>query len=245
MAARRSEQPLYLVFLARVIKIEAVQRHRAAVTDDYTSQFFVAGSRPGRYGDFQWSLDTLDAFPTGPVASAMNPVSPPMQLAWNAAVAAFKEFIAEIINGELIASGMPPATGVRCDLEPSEWTRSDLVLDVINGDLIDVRYGNHVRWSNINLRAAKQPRQKKERWHGYDWDGAWAYALTLRAEDQWDWTQNRRHKKQPLPAVRNIVEKKIQQYFAARGNVPDIGDIRRNITIPLYAGRRTRGKRKR
>jgi hypothetical protein len=81
----------------------------------------------------------------------MNPVSLPMQLAWNAAVAAFKEFIAAIVNGELIASGMPPATGVRRDLEPAEWTRSDLILDVINGDLIDGRYGNPVRWSNITL----------------------------------------------------------------------------------------------
>ena len=125
-------------------------------------------------------------------------------------------------------------------------------LDVRNGDLhevhdlIEERPGKQtVRWTSITLRAAKRPRQKKGRWHGYDWDGAWAYALTLRAEDQWDWTQDRRHKKQPLPAVRNIVEKKIQQWFAARGSVPDLGDIRRNITGPLYAGRRTRGKRKR
>lgn len=41
MAARRSEQSLYLVYLARVIRIEAVQRHRAAVTDDYASELFV------------------------------------------------------------------------------------------------------------------------------------------------------------------------------------------------------------
>jgi hypothetical protein len=168
-----------------------------------------------------------------------------MQHAWEAAVVAFKEFINAIINGELIASGMPPATGVRRDLEPSEWTRSDQVLDVLNGDLIDVRYGNHVRWSNINLRAAKQPRQKKARGHGHDWAGAWAYALTLRADDQWDWAQVGRDKNQPLPAKRRTVEKKIEEWFKTSGGVPDPGDIRRNITIPLYAGRRTRGKRKR
>jgi hypothetical protein len=147
---------------------------------------------PGGDVEFKWSLDRPEAS-WGAVASA----SLPMQHAWDAAVVAFKEFINAIINGELIASGMPPATGVRCDLEPSEWTRSDQVLDVLNGDLIDVRYGNHVRrWSNINLRAAKRPRQKTTRWHGYDWDGAWAYALTLRAEDQWDWKKHRRDKKQ-------------------------------------------------
>jgi hypothetical protein len=240
MAARRSEQSLYLVYLARVIRIEAVQRHRAAVTDDYASELFVAGCPPGRDVEFKWSLDRPEAS-WGAVASA----SLPMQHAWDAAVVAFKEFINAIINGELIASGMPPATGVRCDLEPSEWTRSDQVLDVLNGDLIDVRYGNHVRWSNINLRAAKQPRQKKARWHGYDWDGAWAYALTLRAENQWDWTKHRRDKKQPLPALHRTVEEMIERWFAARGSIPAIEDIRRNIVAPLYAGKHTRPRRKR
>ena len=242
MAARRSEQSLYLVYLARVIQIEAVQRHRAAVTDEYASELFVAGCPPGRDVEFKWSLDRPEAS-WGPVASA----SPPMQNAWDAAVVAFKEFINAIINGELIASGMPPATGVRCDLEPSEWTRSDQVLDVLNGDLIDVRYGNHVRWSNINLRAAKQPRQKTTRGHGYDWEGAWTYATSLRAEDQWDWTQHPRDKKQPLPAVHKTVEDKIKDWFSRthKGRVPNISDIRQNLTIPLYAGKRTRGKRKR
>ena len=239
VAARRSEQQLYWVFRARVINIPAVQCHREAVTDDFTSQFFSAGCPLGRDVEFRWSLDRPEASGE-PVASA----SLAMQHAWEAAVVAFKEFINAIINGELIASGMPPATGVRCDLEPAEWTRSDLILDVINGDLIDGRYSS-VRWSNIKLREAKQPRQKKERWHGYDWDGAWAYALTLRAEDQWDWKKHLRDKKQPLPAVRKIVEDKIVEWFKARGSVPDIRDIRRNITIPLYKGRRTRGKRKR
>ena len=57
--------------------------------------------------------------------------------------------------------------------------------------------------------------------------------------------KHRRDKKQPLPAVHKTVEDKIKQWFASRGSVPDIGDIRRNIVVPLYAGRRTRGKRKR
>ena len=78
-----------------------------------------------------------------------------------------------------------------------------------------------VRWSAITLRAAKQPRQKKTRGHGYDWEGAWAYALTLRAEDQWDWTKYRRDKKQPLPALHKIVEDKIEHWFEAKGNIPE------------------------
>jgi hypothetical protein len=133
--------------------------------------------------------------------------------------------------------------------------RQRLILDVRNGDLIEVEVDNSwvelasskktVRWTAISLRAAKQPRQKKARGHGYDWEGAWTYATTLRAEDQWDWGQFGRDKNQPLPARRRTVEKRIEEWFAARDNVPDISDIRRNITIPLYAGRRRRGKRKR
>ena len=112
--------------------------------------------------------------------------------------------------------------------------------------------GKHtVRWSAIALRAAKQTRQNKgsaptkARWHGYDWDGAWAYALTLRAEDKWVWAQHKRDRKQPLPAVSKRVVDKIVQWFASHGSVPNIGDIRRNIVVPLYAGRIKRVRRKR
>jgi len=247
VAARRSAQPLYDVYRARVIKIQAVQCHRAAATDDSIEKllFFDAGCRPGLPAHFQWNLDTWDAFPPGPFASVITPVSVPMQRAWNAAVAAFKEFIKALANGELIANGLHPVSGVRSDLDPAEWTCAGLTLDVRNGVLYEESGGKHVLWSAITLRAAKQPRQKKERGHGYDWEGAWAYALTLRAEDQWDWKKYQRDQKQPLPAVRKVVEDKIVEWFKARGSVPDIGDIRRNITIPLYAGRRTRGKRKR
>jgi hypothetical protein len=235
-----------------------VQCYRAAVTDDHTAQFFSEGRRPGVFGDFLWSLDRPEPFPSGPVAGAVflwGPIPPatseeplvplPMQHAWDAAVAAWKAFIAAIANGELIASGVHPGTGVRSELHPTEWARTGLVLDVRNGDLIEGWYGrpygkHTVRWSAITLRAAKQPRQKKGRGHGYDWDGAWAYATTLRADDQWNWTQHRRDKKQPLPAVRKTVEDKIKQWFAAKGSAPNMSDIRQNITIPLYAGRRTR-----
>ena len=106
----------------------------------------------------------------------MNPVSLPMQHAWDAAVAAFKEFIAALVNGELIANGVHPATGVRCELDPAEWARTGLILDVRNGDLIEGGYehvrrarrlmhGHTVRWSAITLRAAI-PEQKLGRMTG-------------------------------------------------------------------------------
>ena len=102
-----------------------------------------------------------------------------MQHAWNAAVAAFAEFIAALVNGELIANGVHPATGARSEIHPAEWARTGLVLNVRNGDLIEGWYGrpsgkHTVRWSAITLRAAKQPKNKSwERGHGYDWDELW------------------------------------------------------------------------
>ena len=183
VAAEKSARPLYAEFLARVIEIEAVQCYRTAVTDDHTAHFFTTGRRPGVFGDFIWSLDAPEAFPWGPIAPATSeePVSLPMQQAWDAAVAAWAGFIAALVNGELIASGVHPATGVRSEIHPAEWARTGLVLDVRNGDLIEGFYGrppgkHTVRWSAITLRAAKQPRQKKGREHGYDWEGAWTYA---------------------------------------------------------------------
>jgi hypothetical protein len=159
------------VYLAWVIKIQAVQCHRAAATDDSIEKFlfFDAGCRPGLPAHFQWNLDTWDAFPPGPFASVITPVSIPMQRAWNAAVAAFKELIKALANGELIANGLHPVSGVRSDLDPAEWTCAGLTLDVRNGILYEERNGKHVLWSAITLRAAKQARQKKERGHAYDW----------------------------------------------------------------------------
>ena len=78
MAARRSAQPLYWVYLARVINIPAVQRHREAVTDDRTAQFFSEGCRPDTL-DFQWFLDEPDLSFWEP-SSAISPIS--LQ-AWN------------------------------------------------------------------------------------------------------------------------------------------------------------------
>jgi hypothetical protein len=256
VATKKLSRPLYEVFLERVIKIDAVQRHRAAgVTNaEHTAQFFDAGRRPGSFGDFKWSLNAPAAGDWGPLAPSSGekpaPMSSALQQAWDAAVAEWRKFIAELAKGEMIANGMHPVSGIRTEIDPFEWSRTELVLDVRNGDLIEGWYGrpygkHTVRWSGITLRAAKQPRQKKARGHGYDWDGAWTYAASLRAEDQWDWTQHRRDKKQPLPAVRKTVEEKIQDWFAERGNVPDVSDIRQNITTPLYKGRRRRRKRKR
>ena len=181
MARQKPARPFYDVFLERVINVEAVQAYRPAVTDDHTAKFFEQGQRPGAFGDFRWSLDRLEPFsvqdqevvflwrPNPPATS----VSLPMQHAWDTAVAAWRKFIAELANGELIAEGMNPISGIRRQIDPFEWSRTDLMLDVRNGNLIeDGRpIGKHtVRWSAIAFPAAIQQVRKLGR---VDWDAEW------------------------------------------------------------------------
>jgi hypothetical protein len=183
VATKKPLRPLYEVFLERVIRINTVQRHRAAaVTDDErTAQFFDAGRRP--WGDFKWSLDAPATGDWGP----LSPMSPAMQQAWDAAVAAWQKFIAELVNGEMIASGMHPLSGNRTEIVSVEWSRAELVLDVRNGDLIEGWYGrprgkHTVRWSAIVLGPAEPmkaaiPEQKPGR---IDWDDWWEHEVARR-----------------------------------------------------------------
>jgi hypothetical protein len=234
MAARRSAQPLYWVYLAWVINIPPVQCHREAVTDDRTAQFFSEGCRPNTL-DFEWSLDEPDASPWGPVASAINPVSAPMQQAWNAAFVAFVIFIVALVRGELIASGVNPTTGARCEIDPAEWTREGLILDVRNGDLIEVGRGKRtVRWSAITLPAVT-----KRSWATgkrgpslVDWDLLMTYGVLVREAGY-------------LPSKHASFTAKLKALAKLLFRVDaDEGDLRR-LTGDIYAGRRKRRKRKR
>src|SRR6516164_3505419 len=226
MAAKEPSRPLYEVFLERVIRIEAVQCHRAAVTDDRAWAFFTAGYRPGEFDGWQWSLDAPEEdFLGGPIGFVMTPVSLPMKPAWDAAVAAFKEFIKAFANGELIASGKYPATGVRYDLDPAEWTRAGLILHVRNGDLIEGTERT-VRWSTITVRAAI-PEQKLGR---IDWDDLWKHETARREQDSLP--NEKDYSRQTVPLI-------IERYGVAS---VDGGDLRR-FKVALYRGDLERPKR--
>jgi hypothetical protein len=222
VATKKQSRPLYEVFLERVIRIDAVQRHRAAVTDDHTAEFFSEGCRPGALGDFLWSLDAPEAFPMTWLLGerAKKSVSLPMQHAWDAAVAAWKGFIAALVNGELIANGVYLASGVRCEIEPAEWTRSGLILDVRDGDLIEGRHGKFtVRWSAIVVRGAIQE-QKLGR---IDWDAEWNEEVARREQGQ-------------LPNPKGYLrefENRLEERYGVT-NV-DGGDLRR-FKAALYRG---------
>jgi hypothetical protein len=235
VAAPTSAQPLYTHFLARVIDIEAVQCHRAAVTDEGMECFFSEGRLPGAaLVEFLWCLDG-SAVPLLYLTS----VSLPMQHARDAAMAAFTDFIGTIVNRELIASGVHPATGLRRDLDPAELTRTHLVLDVRNGDLFEAMLHYSVlRWSTITLRTAEpggaaEPVRIPERKLGrIDWDDWWKHETARR--EQGSLPNEKGYSRQTAPLI-------IARYGVTS---VDGGDLRR-FKVALYRGDLERPKRTR
>ena len=230
MAARKSTQPLYWVYLQRVIKIPAVQCHREAVTDDRMAQFFSEGCRPDTL-DFQWFLDEPDLSFWEP-ASAISPI---LLQAWNAAFVAFLRLIDALAFGRLIATGVNPNTGTRCEIDSVEWMRTGLILDVRNGDLIEVSQGKRtVRWSAITLRAVtKRSSPTAKRGPSLvDWDLLMTYGVLRREAGC-------------LPSKHASLTAKLKALakFLFRVDA-DEADLRR-LTRDIYAGRRKRRKRKR
>jgi hypothetical protein len=230
VAIAKPARPLYGEFLARVIQIDAVQRERATVSDEHTAEFFSSGRRPGVWGDFEWSLDNPEAFPGGPIAP-MTPIapSPAMKRAWDAAVIAWRAFINALVNGELIANGVHPASGVRSDLDPAEWTRAGLILDVRNGDLFSKERGGKLteRWTSIVLRAAI-PERKLGR---IDWNDWWEHEKARRQQNQLPNDKSYLREAEPLIKERYGVSL-----------VPE-SELRR-IKAALYRGDLERPKRK-
>ena len=230
MAARKSTQPLYWVYLQRVIKIPAVQCHREAVTDDRMAQFFSEGCRPDTL-DFQWFLDEPDLSFWEP-ASAISPI---LLQAWNAAFVAFLRLIDALAFGRLIATGVNPNTGTRCEIDSVEWMRTGLILDVRNGDLIEVSQGKRtVRWSAMTVRAVtKRSSPTAKRGPSLvDWDLLMTYGVLRREAGCLP------SKHASLTANLKALAKLLFRVDA------DEADLRR-LTGDIYAGRRKRRKRKR
>jgi hypothetical protein len=232
VAAETRSRPLYAVFLERVIRIDAVQRHRTQATDEYASGFFDAGRLLGELDDFRWSLDAPELLsPRGVqilgviIAQSFTPskekeISPAMRAAWDAAVAAWRAFIGRLVSGELTASGVYQASDVRSEIDPAEWARTGLILDVRDGDLIEVRNGKRtVRWSAIVVRAAIQ----QLKLGAIDWDAEWNEDVARREKDQ-------------LPNEKAYV-RELETRIKGRYGVTSVdgGDLRR-FKAALYRG---------
>jgi hypothetical protein len=236
-----ASRPLYDEFLARVIRIEAVQRHRvnAQATepsgggrflDARTTEFFESGRRPGVWGDFLWALDKTEPFPPITMIAGENrppAILPAMQVAWTAAAHAFQEFIQELRTGKQAATGVPASGGARTELDPAEWSRAGLLLDVRNGDLIEQRQSRQtVRWTAITLTAVSVAQGK------IDWDDFWK-------QERDRYTRGLLPPKKRYPEE---AEQRIKDRYGVK-NVP-VTELRR-LRSALYRGDTQRPRRKR
>jgi hypothetical protein len=244
VAPNKPSRPLYEVFLERVIKIDAVQRHRAAVTENHVGDFFEFGRVPGQIGKYRWPLDGApEPFPRGIVMDdEKKPMSPAMESAWNAAVAAKNAFVAKLRAGGLIATATYATTGARRDLEPAEWMRTGLVLEVRDGTLFTKgRDGEPVElWSAIMLRDATEqpveptvellPVKPANKLGRVDWNDWWAHEIARQ-----DILPS---KKAYLDEAEALIK---QRYGVAHVELSEL----RRICAALYRGDSERPRRKR
>jgi hypothetical protein len=108
-----------------------------------------------------------------------------------------------------------------------EWTRTDLILDVRNGDLFEERnFGRTMRWSAIVVQAATQ----QQKLGAIDWDAEWNEDAARREKGQ-------------LPNEKAYVrelETRIKERYGVTS--VDGGDLRR-FKVALYRGDSERPKR--
>ena len=242
MAPNKPSRPLYEVFLERVIRIDAVQRHRAAVTEKHVGDFFEFGRVPGQIGTYLWPLDGApEPFPRGIVFDDMEkkPMSPAMARAWDAAVRAKDAFVADLRAGVLIATATYATIGERRDLEPAGWMSTGLVLDVRDGMLF--AKGRDVElWGAITLRDATEqpveptvellPVKPTNKLGRVDWDDWWLHEIARR--------ETLPNKKAYLNEAEALIKKR---YGVAH---VDLSELRR-ICAALYRGDSERPRRKR
>jgi hypothetical protein len=147
-------RPFSLVFLERVIRVDAVQCHRRAMhdrphgetaDDSQVAGFFAVGWLPGAYSEprpwagFEWSLDRPSAArPIGADAQDRQRNVWDFPRAWEVARRQWLALVAELRAGTLVVSGIHPISGARLALDPVEFTYRGRALNVSTSTLLDV-----------------------------------------------------------------------------------------------------------
>jgi hypothetical protein len=150
-----------------------------------------------------------------------------MHVAWTAAAHAFQEFIQELRTGKQTATGVPASGGLRCPLDPAEWLRAGLLLDVRNGDLIEQQQRRQTeRWTAITLIVVSVAQGR------IDWDDWWDHECDRRARGL-------------LPLKKHYFEE-AEQLIKNRYDVKSVpaSELRR-LRAALYRGHQQRPRRKR
>jgi hypothetical protein len=214
------------VFLARVIHIDAVQRHRPASLDAATAAFFDTGRRLGVWGDYLWPLDHPEesaAFTLIADGGGSLVLAPGLQSAWDAAVDGFRAFVAELRSGAWSATGMPAGGGPRGPLDPADWAGPGLLLDVRNGDLLEWRDGRRtVRWRAIAVAQGATTNHNKPALGQIDWDDWWQHEVDRRDRNT-------------LP-FEKLYLRQAPEMIQDRYGVKSVSEELRRLKVALYRG---------
>jgi len=152
-------KPFYDVFLARVIRIDAVQRERKFVTEpsEEVDPFFEEGRLPGGIVTYRWSIDVP---PEPLVVTDSFVMSEAFQRAFDASVEAWRQFLVPLFEGRRTAIGTHAATGARRELAAVEWRGGKLSVDVRSGEILErgrTRSSAIPRWHSIAILPPELP----------------------------------------------------------------------------------------
>jgi len=144
---------------------------RLLKTESRHSAVFLQGQAPGCFVDFHWPLDSTAS------AIAFRFVSVPFSMIGDSlpepseTLTAVSELLADrfgrlrhiLACGEIVASGMFAQTGLEGPIGRSQWVRSDISIDVKNGDLCDGQdYRAGAKWVGLILRLPELPTQSTQ-----------------------------------------------------------------------------------
>ncbi|MCK1417632.1 hypothetical protein IVB55_32770 [Bradyrhizobium sp. CW4] len=129
------------------------------------SDVFLEGQFPGAFVNFHWPLhisaaDIAYAFVSSPVTFLDRPLPTPSELE-SAASKLIADRFAALVNylaqGQLIAVGTFNATGVEGPIGTGQWRRADLVIDVKNSAICEMKDHRPVAlWTGVCLQLHDQ-----------------------------------------------------------------------------------------
>jgi hypothetical protein len=146
----------YDVFLARVIRIDAVQRERQFVTEPWedVGPFFEEGRLPGHVITYRWPIGVR---PEPLVVTDSFAMSDAMQRAFDAAVEAWKLFLLQLVEGRRTAVGTHALTSTRGELAAAEWRGDKLSIDIRFGDIFERGRTPDMPWRSIVILPPELP----------------------------------------------------------------------------------------
>jgi hypothetical protein len=149
-------KPFYDVFLARVIRIDAVQREREFITEPWedVGPFFEEGRLPGHVITYRWPIDVP---PEPLVVIDSFAMSEAFQRALDAAVEAWRLFLLQLVEGKRTAVGTHALTSTRRELAAAEWRVGKLSIDIRFGDIFERGRSPDMPWRSIVILPPELP----------------------------------------------------------------------------------------